>query len=715
MTARVLPNLPTDGKRGDRRERPSEQAMEGAYRRLMYAFERKFGHLGFVPPGVRDTQIRDVRRLRVLRDRNKKRPIPGPDGRQPDPSGCNWTPLGAGPVVLNMTTAFAGRVISIAFHPTNASIIYIGTANGGVWRSDDGGTSWTAKSDYQRSLAIGCLALDPNDPDHIVAGTGEFFGDGVGVFYGNGILASADGGNTWTELATSTFERDEISRIYFDPTDATSQRMFLSAGTGVYRSDDAGVNWTLMRAGPASDLVMLVSGLDVQLIAAAYGDGLYTASRTGGVWSAWTKYTSTAFPASVSRIALGQSKNHPQTIYAAFSDGNSIAGFAKTTTGGSSWVKLKIPVTPDINSTSSVAGATPHTHTVVVSNAQLTAGAAVVEVTSTASAGPAHTHNLSISATQMAQLALGSPLTIGTTPDATGHTHSFALDRRNSRQTWYDFHISPHPDDPNTVFYGDVSLWKTTTGDGPWTTLPILHTDNHEFGFEPSNANHVWSLCDGGAYRSPDLGATWEHRNKDLATCEYISVSQHPQWETIVIGGTQDNGTHRSSGSPAFDFSDGGDGGFTAIDQTTPTTMYHEYVGTTFYRSDSSGTPGTWTGANAGITGSSQFYAPFVLDPSDQNVCYFGGSDLWRSPNNGNTWGQITTGLNGTVAAIAVHPGRSDDRVRGHDQRPRLSRAEDRRDVEPRGRDDDGHHGRGSAEQRGTARTSRWIRRGPSG
>jgi photosystem II stability/assembly factor-like uncharacterized protein len=196
---------------------------------------------------------------------------------------------------VDANTAWSGRAISIAFDPTNPAIVYVGTANGGVWKSTDSGQTWSAKSDFQRSLAIGALAIDPNDPQRIFAGTGQY-GAAVGTLYGNGILRSIDGGNTWTELATATFLRDEISRLLFDPTDATSQRMFLSATTGVYESTDGGNNWNLLRAGAASDLVLLVSGSNVQLIAGFAASGIWTATRTGGAWSTWTQFVSAAFP-----------------------------------------------------------------------------------------------------------------------------------------------------------------------------------------------------------------------------------------------------------------------------------------------------------------------------------------------------------------------------------------------------------------------------------
>ena len=182
-------------------------------------------------------------------------------------------------------------------------------------------------------------------------------------------------------------------------------------------------------------------------------------------------------------------------------------------------------------------------------------------------------------------------------PPAAGHSHTFSLNRRLSGQTWYHFHISPHPTNPDIVlYYGEVRLWKTTMGTGPWTQSPILHTCRyHAFAFAPDDANQILVGGDGGVYVSPDAGATtFQHRNRDLQLLEYISVS-HSTVGDRDDRRTQDNGTERFSGSPAWEFVDGGDGGFsTAIKPTDRTVMYHEYISTTFYRSDASGALGTW-------------------------------------------------------------------------------------------------------------------------
>lgn len=555
-----------------------------AYWRALDFFNRRFGHIGFIPPGTRETQISQIRLLREQRDRVNQRAllrqIFGEDlePSMPNPAVCNWNPAGSGPVVVGPGLAFAGRTLSIAIDPTTLGTVYIGKANAGVWKSTDNGITWAPKSDYAISLAIGALAIDPNNPSRIFAGTGEYNDVGVGTYYGNGILRSVDGGNSWTEVATGTFQRVEISRILFDPTDTTSQHMVLSCSSGVYESIDSGVNWTQLRAGSASSLVLIVNAgppATVKLIAAFYGSGLWTSTRTGSTWSTWTQVTSPAFPASFGRIALGQSQNNHQNIYAAFSYLSSLAGIAKTTDGGTTWSSVGAP------------------------------------------------------------------------PSASG-------------QTWYNFHISVHPNDPNTVYYGGVALWKTTTGNAPWNRTPIPHSDQHAFAFDPTNPNIIWACNDGGIYRSPDAGVTWVHRNRDLATLQYISLSLHPQWDAIMLGGTQDNGTHRYSGDPAWEFSDGGDGGFTAIDPGTPTRMYHGYVYKTFYRSDSAGASGTWvlkTGTITGVGVPDEFYPPFILDPSDPNVCYFGfDQKLWRSPDNADTWSTITNALTGYTTTIAVHP-----------------------------------------------------------
>ena len=108
-----------------------------------------------------------------------------------------------------------GRVVEIVQHPTNASIIYVATSRGGVWKTDDAGVTWTPKSDNEASLAIGALAVAKSNPQVLYAGTGEgdiyfytsqFPLSSLNASYnGAGVLKSTNGGNTWTLQGSPTF------------------------------------------------------------------------------------------------------------------------------------------------------------------------------------------------------------------------------------------------------------------------------------------------------------------------------------------------------------------------------------------------------------------------------------------------------------------------------------------------------------------------------
>jgi hypothetical protein len=226
-----------------------EEGLELPYwRSADFFFHRRFGHIGFVPPGTRETQFHHIQLLRKKRNDKSGQPnrperrgrgIEDNEPSVPEPGVCNWNPVGAGPAIIKQTpgspsVAYGGRTLAIAFDPVTPSVMYIGTAVGGLWKSTDGGTTWSPKTDYNISPAIETIAIDHNNHLRIFAGTGEYNNIGAGTYYGNGILRSEDGGNSWTELASSTFERDEISNILFDTTDSTSQHMFLSCSIGVY-------------------------------------------------------------------------------------------------------------------------------------------------------------------------------------------------------------------------------------------------------------------------------------------------------------------------------------------------------------------------------------------------------------------------------------------------------------------------------------------------
>jgi hypothetical protein len=134
----------------------------------------------------------------------------------------------------------AGRTRSVLVHPTNPSLMFAGTVGGGIWKSTNGGTNWSLVDDKFRSLAIGCMAFDPSNPDVIYAGTGEGFFNSDAIA-GAGIYKSIDGGLTWN-LMPGTENFGNVCRIAVSP--ANSNLILVSTRYGgIRRTVDGGANW----------------------------------------------------------------------------------------------------------------------------------------------------------------------------------------------------------------------------------------------------------------------------------------------------------------------------------------------------------------------------------------------------------------------------------------------------------------------------------------
>ncbi|MDQ6712054.1 MAG: hypothetical protein M3Z28_02550, partial [Candidatus Dormibacteraeota bacterium] len=160
------------------------------------------------------------------------------------PVGVSWTALGPKPIKgLSTYGDSAGRVTALA---AKGSVVYAGTADGGVWKSTDDGGTWTPLTDSQVTLAIGAIAVDwsPSSTslDTVYAGTGEA-NRCQDCMPSQGVLKSTDGGSTWTLLGQSTFT---ASTFYFSALaiDSTNTQRILAATTGgLFQSTDGGANW----------------------------------------------------------------------------------------------------------------------------------------------------------------------------------------------------------------------------------------------------------------------------------------------------------------------------------------------------------------------------------------------------------------------------------------------------------------------------------------
>ena len=158
-----------------------------------------------------------------------------------------------------------GRCVAVAGHPTELATFYFGACAGGVWKSDDGGTYWRNISDgYFSSAAVGAIAVSPSDPNVIFAGTGEACTRG-NVSAGDGVYRSTDGGRSWTHVGLEATKH--ISRVRIHPTNpdvayvaALGDIFGDSAERGVFRTTDGGESWERVLYGDersgAADLTM---------------------------------------------------------------------------------------------------------------------------------------------------------------------------------------------------------------------------------------------------------------------------------------------------------------------------------------------------------------------------------------------------------------------------------------------------------------------------
>lgn len=243
-----------------------------------------------------------------------------------------------------------------------------------------------------------------------------------------------------------------------------------------------------------------------------------------------------------------------------------------------------------------------------------------------------------------------------------------AASRTNfGRQATYDLVIGVDPSDAQRIYVAGVRAFRST--DGGQTFAPMateIHCDWHTLTFDPSNPRQLYAGTDGGVFVSPDGGDTWLSRNTGLVISMYYpGISQHPTDPLVILGGLQDNGSILANGTPYYNSVMSGDGGYSAINYASPSTIW-----TTCQWSSSGAciqrrTPITggfsYLDASKGIapTDRALFIPPLVMDPVTPTTLYFGTQRLYQTVNEGVQWtaisGDLTKG-SGAIFTIAIAP-----------------------------------------------------------
>jgi len=269
-------------------------------------------------------------------------------------SAATWSGLAFRSIGPALTS---GRIIDIAVDPTDKKRWFLAVGSGGVWRTENAGVTWAPVFDGEGSYAIGCVTIDPGNPNVVWVGTGENNGQRA-IGYGDGVYKSEDGGKSWKNMGLKTSEH--IGKILVHPKDSNvvyvaAQGPLWSAGgeRGLYKTTDGGKTWnavlTISENTGVSDVVMDPRNPDT-LIAAAYQrrrhvwtfiDGGPEAGlhKTTDGGQTWKKLTSGLPKEELGRIGLALAPTDPDTVYALVEAANRASAFYRSTNLGESWEK----------------------------------------------------------------------------------------------------------------------------------------------------------------------------------------------------------------------------------------------------------------------------------------------------------------------------------------------------------------------------------------
>ena len=494
-----------------------------------------------------------------------------------------------------------GRIESIACPAGHTSVMYVGVGSGGLWKTVNNGTTWKPVFQDQSTCAIGDVAVAKSDSNVVWVGTGEVL-MARSAIAGTGVFKSTDAGTTWENMGLN--DTHHIGRVLIHPTDpnivyvaAIGHRASANEQRGVFRTVDGGQNWERV---------------------------LYINDQTAVIDMVFDPVdASTVYATSWSRDVEGQ--NH----FGAES------GVHKSTDAGKTWQRLKggLPTGDTVGRLAiDVAPSNPNVVYVVADNQE------------------ADGLYRSDDAGQTWKQVNQKPLRVG--------------------WDWCEIRVSP--DNENELY--NIGQKSFVSVDGGRTFQEIggkivrlmphqsetLHLDTHSMWINPLNTNHVVFGNDGGLFVSYDRCQTWMHYN-NMPIAEVYAVTTDMQKPYNIYIGTQDNAalfgpsTHDPNGNAVNDWQQvyvdqwgGGDSYFTFRDPSDWDSIYYEHqYGALRRKVMSSGKTKHIQPRAAGLDSELRFawMTPFFPSAFEPKTLYLGANRVFKSTNRGDAWSVISPDL----------------------------------------------------------------------
>jgi photosystem II stability/assembly factor-like uncharacterized protein len=531
----------------------------------------------------------------------------------------------------------SGRSIDVAVMAPRGRTytIYVATASGGLWKTDNEATTWLPIFDQGPATTIGDVTIAPSDPNTVWIGTGEaniFRSSQAGI----GVYKSVDAGTTWQHMGLS--DTYTIPRIVIHPTNpdivyvaASGHEWTTNPERGVYKTSDGGKTWSKI---------------------------LYVDEKTGA-------------------IDLVMDPSDPNTLYAAtwqrtrlkWNDPRNVAdasgsGIHKSIDGGRTWKPINqgLPV-PRFRGRIGldVCLSAPKTLYALVDNYEIAREPTEEEkndpygLPSSGFIRGATVYRSDDKGEHWRQVS-------GLTPD-----QKTFMEGSSNTYGWVFGQVRVDPSDPNTVYTMGLGLNVSHDGGATFKNLDTPGGDHHGIWIDPQNSNYLINVFDQGFAISYDRGKTWKDSSRTLPVCQFFNVGYDMDTPFHVFGSMQDHGSFRgtvdlSAGRDRlrpveFERAPGGEGSTHAIDPTNPNIVFSSGFYGTLTRSDLSkpGRAGSKDllparypdeGALRG-----EWLAPTMISPHNPHIVYHGMQYLMMSRDQGETWEVISPDLTFGTAA----------------------------------------------------------------